>query len=69
MTVLARERAPAKINLCLYLGPTREDGRHELVTLFDAVSLYDELEVSSAVQDEVVCDGVEGPNLVGDALG
>ena len=32
MTVLTRERAPAKINLCLYLGPTRDDGRHELVT-------------------------------------
>ena len=63
------ERAPAKINLCLYLGPTRPDGRHELVTLFDAVSLFDDLEVTSAAQDEVVCDGVDGPNLVSDALG
>jgi 4-diphosphocytidyl-2-C-methyl-D-erythritol kinase len=69
MTVLARERAPAKINLCLYLGPTRDDGRHELVTLFDAVSLFDDLEVSTAVNDTVVCDGVTGPNLVSDALG
>jgi 4-diphosphocytidyl-2-C-methyl-D-erythritol kinase len=68
MTVLTRERAPAKINLCLYLGPTRDDGRHELVTLFDAVGLFDELEVTSAAQDEVVCDGVDGPNLVSDAL-
>jgi 4-diphosphocytidyl-2-C-methyl-D-erythritol kinase len=69
MTVLTRERAPAKINLCLYLGPTREDGRHELVTLFDAVGLFDVLEVTSAARDEVVCDGVDGPNLVNDALG
>src|ERR1700761_8053535 len=69
MTVLARERAPAKINLCLYLGPTREDGRHELVTLFDAVSLFDELEVTTAPHDSVVCEGVSGPNLVSDALG
>ena len=69
MTVLAREHAPAKINLCLYLGPTRDDGRHELVTLFDSVSLFDDLEVTSAAQDEVVCDGVDGPNLVSDALG
>jgi 4-diphosphocytidyl-2-C-methyl-D-erythritol kinase len=68
MTVLARERAPAKINLCLYLGPTRPDGRHELVTLFDAVSLYDDLEVTSAERDSVICEGVEGPNLVSDAL-
>ncbi|HEX3976402.1 MAG TPA: hypothetical protein VHW96_09070 [Solirubrobacteraceae bacterium] len=69
MTVLTRERAPAKINLCLYLGPTRDDGRHELVTLFDSISLFDDLEVASAGQDEVVCDGVDGPNLVSDALG
>jgi 4-diphosphocytidyl-2-C-methyl-D-erythritol kinase len=69
MTVLTRERAPAKINLCLYLGPRRDDGRHELVTVFDAVSLFDELEVApGAGADEVVCDGVRGPNLVSDAL-
>lgn len=68
MTALARERAPAKINLCLYLGPTREDGRHELVTLFDAVSLFDDLDVTGAAADDVVCEGVSGPNLVRDAL-
>jgi 4-diphosphocytidyl-2-C-methyl-D-erythritol kinase len=68
MTLLTRERAPAKINLCLYLGPTRDDGRHELVTLFDAISLFDDLEVSTADRDEVVCEGVTGPNLVADAL-
>jgi len=63
------ELAPAKVNLCLYLGPTREDGRHELVTLFDAVKLFDELEIAPGVAaDEVVCDGVVGRNLVADAL-
>lgn len=61
-------RAPAKVNLCLFLGPVRGDGRHELVTLFESVSLYDELEVSAGAGDEVVCPGVEGPNLVADAL-
>ena len=68
MTVLATERAPAKINLCLFLGPTRADGRHELVTLFDSIELADELEVAAAAADEVVCEGVDGPNLVADAL-
>jgi 4-diphosphocytidyl-2-C-methyl-D-erythritol kinase len=62
------ERAPAKVNLCLYLGPARADGRHELVTVFDSVSLFDELEIAVAATDEVVCDGVAGPNLVADAL-
>jgi 4-diphosphocytidyl-2-C-methyl-D-erythritol kinase len=68
MTILARERAPAKINLCLYLGPTRPDGRHELVTLFDSVSLFDDLEVTTATNDSVLCEGVTDPNLVSDAL-
>jgi 4-diphosphocytidyl-2-C-methyl-D-erythritol kinase len=63
-----RERAPAKVNLCLYLGPTRADGRHELVTVFDSVSVFDELEIAEAATDEVICEGVAGPNLVGDAL-
>jgi 4-diphosphocytidyl-2-C-methyl-D-erythritol kinase len=68
MTVLATESAPAKINLCLFLGPARADGRHELVTVFDSVGLADELEVRRSVRDEVVCQGVAGPNLVDDAL-
>jgi 4-diphosphocytidyl-2-C-methyl-D-erythritol kinase len=62
--------APAKVNLCLFLGPTRSDGRHELVTLFESISLADELELTvlDAGPDEVVCQGVEGPNLVSAAL-
>jgi 4-diphosphocytidyl-2-C-methyl-D-erythritol kinase len=67
--VRLRERAPAKINLCLFLGPLREDGRHELVTLYESVSLADQLLISESGQtDEVVAPGVEGPNLVGAAL-
>jgi 4-diphosphocytidyl-2-C-methyl-D-erythritol kinase len=70
MTVLTRELAYAKINLCLFLGPTRSDGRHELVTVFDSVGLCDELSVaeSDAGADVVLCDGVRGRNLVADAL-
>lgn len=36
-------RAPAKINLRLHVGPVREDGFHQLSTVYCAVSLYDEL--------------------------
>lgn len=39
-------RVPAKINLHLGVGPLRADGFHELVTVFQAVSLTDELVVS-----------------------
>jgi 4-diphosphocytidyl-2-C-methyl-D-erythritol kinase len=68
MTTLGRERAYAKINLCLFLGPARADGRHELVTVFDSVGLYDELTFAQAGADRVLCDGVPGRNLVADAL-
>lgn len=61
-------RAPAKLNLCLYLGPSREDGLHELCSLFEPLELADLIEVSSAERDEVVCPGVEGENLVARAL-
>jgi len=41
-------RVPAKINLYLGVGPLRPDGYHELVTVFQAVSLYDEVTASPA---------------------
>jgi 4-diphosphocytidyl-2-C-methyl-D-erythritol kinase len=64
------ERAPAKINLTLVLGPTRADGRHALVTVFEPLELHDTvtLEPASGGEDEVVCPGVEGPNLADRAL-
>ena len=64
------ERAPAKLNLCLYIGPIRADGRHELVSVMTPLDLHDTLtlEPADAAQDEVRCQGVEGPNLAGDAL-
>lgn len=61
-------RAPAKLNLCLYLGPSRDDGLHELCSLFCPLALSDRVEIGSDDVDEVVCDGVEGPNLAAAAL-
>jgi 4-diphosphocytidyl-2-C-methyl-D-erythritol kinase len=63
-------RAPAKLNLCLYLGGPRPDGLHELRSLFCPLLLSDRIEVGEAdgEGDEVVCAGVSGPNLVGVAL-
>jgi 4-diphosphocytidyl-2-C-methyl-D-erythritol kinase len=70
--VRLRALAPGKINLCLFLGEPRSDSRHELVTLVESLSLADELLFSTlpsgAGADEVVCPGVEGPNLVATAL-
>jgi 4-diphosphocytidyl-2-C-methyl-D-erythritol kinase len=61
-------RAPAKLNLCLYLGDRREDGLHELCSLFEPLALADLIEVSPAERDEVICPGVEGENLAMRAL-
>lgn len=65
-------RAPGKINVCLFLGPTREDGRHELVSVMQSVTLADRLRLEEdgdgASADRVDCPGVEGPNLVTTAI-
>jgi 4-diphosphocytidyl-2-C-methyl-D-erythritol kinase len=85
-----RALAPGKTNLGLFLGPTRADGLHELVTLIEPLSLADELTLEviqarppraltvvapglddaacAGGADEVVCAGVEGPNLAAAAL-
>jgi 4-diphosphocytidyl-2-C-methyl-D-erythritol kinase len=63
-----RELAPAKVNLCLYLGPLRADGRHELLSLMQSITLCDELEMADGELDEVLCADVEGPNLAAAAL-
>jgi 4-diphosphocytidyl-2-C-methyl-D-erythritol kinase len=66
-----RALAPAKVNLTLFVGPTRPDGRHELVTLFQSLSLCDELllETLDAPPDRIACPQVPGEtNLVAVAL-
>ncbi len=62
--------APAKLNLCLYLGGARADGLHELCSIFAPISLADRLTVSAASggEDEVVCPGVAAPDLTARAL-
>lgn len=60
------EDAPAKINLCLFVGPTREDGRHELVSVMESISLCDTLVLEEAADaDEVVSAGVEDTLVTG----
>jgi 4-diphosphocytidyl-2-C-methyl-D-erythritol kinase len=63
-----RINAPAKLNLCLFLGQVREDGLHELCSLFEPLALADAIEVTQAERDEVHCPGVEGENLAAGAL-
>ena len=41
-------RAPAKVNLLLVVGRPREDGYHPLNTVYQAISLYDDVRVREA---------------------
>ncbi|MEA2150633.1 MAG: 4-diphosphocytidyl-2-C-methyl-D-erythritol kinase [Solirubrobacteraceae bacterium] len=67
-----RSPARAKINLCLFVGPSRPDGRHEIVTLMDSLDLCDDVVLQlgppGLQADEVICPGVDGQNLAAAAL-
>ncbi len=56
-------RVPAKLNLQLAVGPPRADGYHDLVTVFHAVSLFDEVTAEPAGVDGVTVTG-EGADRV-----
>jgi 4-diphosphocytidyl-2-C-methyl-D-erythritol kinase len=63
-------RVPAKVNLQLSVGPPRADGYHDLVTVFHALALFDEVTVSPADTDSVRVSGegaasvpLDGDNL------
>lgn len=62
-------RAPGKVNRCLFVAGPREDGLHPLVSVVQPVSLADVLTLEPGEGDDaVVCPGIEGPNLVGQAI-
>ncbi|MDN3645264.1 4-(cytidine 5'-diphospho)-2-C-methyl-D-erythritol kinase [Pontixanthobacter aestiaquae] len=71
-----RETAYAKINLALHVRARRDDGYHELETLFAFVDQGDVLTTSAAKRDEVAVAGEFGTaltdpfdNIVAKALG
>ncbi|MFC6086132.1 4-(cytidine 5'-diphospho)-2-C-methyl-D-erythritol kinase [Sphaerisporangium aureirubrum] len=57
-------RVPAKVNLQLSVGPVRDDGYHDLVNVFHAVSLFDEVtatglpEAAAGEDDPMTAGGV-----------
>ncbi|WP_433871339.1 4-(cytidine 5'-diphospho)-2-C-methyl-D-erythritol kinase [Saccharopolyspora sp. CA-218241] len=56
-------RVPAKVNLHLAVGDARPDGYHELVTVFQALSLTDEVTVVPADEPTIEVHG-EGADSV-----
>ncbi|MBI1977043.1 MAG: 4-(cytidine 5'-diphospho)-2-C-methyl-D-erythritol kinase [Candidatus Omnitrophica bacterium] len=55
-----RLRAYAKINLYLRVLRTREDGYHDIETLFERISLHDEIMFSAAGDKEIHLDCLAG---------
>ena len=49
-------RCPAKVNTFLSVGPRDTRGYHPVRTVLQAVGLFDELELTVANRDEIVCD-------------
>lgn len=54
---------PAKVNLQLAVGPVRADGYHFLVTVFHAVSLFDEVTVLPADDTSVAVVGEDAAHV------
>jgi 4-diphosphocytidyl-2-C-methyl-D-erythritol kinase len=52
-----RARVPAKVNLFLGVGPLRPDGYHELITVYQALALYDEVSVRRGDQLTLTMEG------------
>lgn len=56
-------RVPGKVNLYLAVGDVRDDGYHELTTVFHAVSLFDEVTVRNADLLSLEMSGEGGASL------
>jgi 4-diphosphocytidyl-2-C-methyl-D-erythritol kinase len=61
-----RAAAAAKINLALVVGPQRDDGKHELVTVYQRVALSDRIAVEQSAELRVT--GFASDTLVRRAL-
>ena len=53
-------RVPAKVNLQLSVGPLGSDGFHEVTTVFQAISLFDDVTVATADKGEGIKISITG---------
>ncbi len=58
-------RVPAKVNLQLSVGPRESDGYHQLVTVFQAISIFDEVTVKIGEQGTGINVSVSGDQIHG----
>jgi len=58
-------RVPAKVNLQLSVGPLGSDGFHEVTTVFQAISLFDDVTVATALEGEGIKISISGQTSSG----
>ena len=58
-------RVPAKVNLQLSVGPLGADGFHEVTTVFQAISLFDDVTVATADKGEGIKISITGQTSIG----
>jgi 4-diphosphocytidyl-2-C-methyl-D-erythritol kinase len=63
---MRRAPAAAKVNLALVVGPLRDDGKHEVLTVLQRIDIVDRIELGEAPGLRV--DGFAGDTLVTAAL-
>ena len=58
-------RVPAKVNLQLSVGPLGSDGFHEVTTVFQAISLFDDVTVTTAPEGDGIKISISGETSSG----
>ena len=58
-------RVPAKVNLQLAVGPREADGYHNLVSVFQAISIYDDVTISKAAPGSGISIAITGDHTHG----
>ncbi|MEN9915746.1 MAG: hypothetical protein RL725_421 [Actinomycetota bacterium] len=58
-------RVPAKVNLQLSVGPLGSDGFHEVTTVFQAISLFDDVTVATAPEGDGINISITGQTSSG----
>ncbi len=56
-------RVPAKVNVQLSVGPVRDDGFHDLINVFHAVSIYDEVVAVEAGKITIRVEGTQADQV------
>ena len=58
-------RVPAKVNLQLAVGPREADGFHNLVTVFQAISIYDDVTITKSAPGSGITISIIGDHTHG----